>query len=56
MEAVGFGKTESDYSSTKKLKVQLDAVDQSTCVSKYSQLGIIKGQMCAGGEAGKDSW
>ena len=56
MEVVGFGKTETDFSSPRKLKVQIDGISHDTCTSKYSQVGIIYGQMCAGGEAGKDSW
>lgn len=45
LEAVGFGKTESEYSSARKLKVRLDAVSHDTCAQKYAQLGIIRGQV-----------
>lgn len=45
LEVVGFGKTENEYSSNIKLKVALDAVAQNSCVSKYSQIGIIEGQV-----------
>jgi len=55
LEVVGFGKTETENSSANKLKVTLNALSDQQCQAKYSHLGLIEGQLCAGGEAGKDS-
>lgn len=58
LEVAGFGKTENDNSSPVKLKVGLDAVNHQTCKSYYSRQNVQlqETQICAGGEAGKDSW
>lgn len=45
LEVVGFGKTENANSSPRKLKVELEAISEDKCRTKYSTLGIIKGQV-----------
>lgn len=45
LEVVGFGKTETENSSSNKLKVSLNALSDQQCQAKYSQLGLITGQV-----------
>lgn len=47
LEVVGFGKTEVENSSTRKLKVALKAVSDNQCRMKYNHLSIIQGQVCS---------
>jgi secreted trypsin-like serine protease len=56
LEVAGFGKTETEKSSSLKLKVRVDAYSTEECLRIYTQVPISNNQICAGGEAGKDSW
>ena len=53
----GWGKTETASGSNVKLKVTVPLVDMSACYAKYAERGayVGEGQICAGGERGKDS-
>lgn len=54
----GWGRTETRGQSNKKLKVEVGGVEQTVCKEKYQKLAkrvVIPSQLCAGGEAGKDS-
>lgn len=53
----GWGETETAYSSNMKLKVELDGVGLDTCnwVWRHKKNPITDKQICAGGEAGKDT-
>jgi secreted trypsin-like serine protease len=53
----GWGRTENKFESEVKLKVSVDLADQASCAEKYLGYGITlgAGQICAGGEKGKDS-
>uniref|UniRef100_A0A2M3Z9P7 CLIP domain-containing serine protease n=1 Tax=Anopheles braziliensis TaxID=58242 RepID=A0A2M3Z9P7_9DIPT len=53
----GWGQTETSSSSTKKLHLQVPIWDNDACAEAYTdvRLSIIPTQVCAGGEAGKDS-
>uniref|UniRef100_A0A1L8DQG0 CLIP domain-containing serine protease n=2 Tax=Nyssomyia neivai TaxID=330878 RepID=A0A1L8DQG0_9DIPT len=57
MDVAGWGRTELGRMSDVKLKVRVKGVDRDTCNSIYSQRNLVieKGQLCAGGEKGKDS-
>lgn len=53
----GWGKTENRSESNIKLKVKVPVKDLSTCSSTYSiaNVRLGSGQLCAGGEKGRDS-
>ncbi|XP_017777054.1 PREDICTED: serine protease easter-like isoform X2 [Nicrophorus vespilloides] len=53
----GWGKTESKSESDVKLKLKVPVKSNSECSSVYSaaRVNLGKGQMCAGGQKGKDS-
>lgn len=54
----GWGRTETREQNNKKLKVEVGGVDLVGCKEKYlksAKRQIISSQLCAGGEAGKDS-
>lgn len=53
----GWGKTEDKSESNVKLKVSLPIVDKNMCVATYKNAGVTlgQGQICAGGQRGKDS-
>ncbi|XP_063698021.1 CLIP domain-containing serine protease B4-like [Culicoides brevitarsis] len=54
----GWGRTETNFKSNKKLKVDLKGFNQRECAQKYRQRygsEINDSQLCAGGEEGKDS-
>lgn len=53
----GWGKTENKSSSDVKLKLALPLTDREQCLGAYRNAGISigYGQMCAGGQRGKDS-
>lgn len=53
----GWGKTESRSASNIKLKLRLPLVSQDRCDQTYSGAGVRLGfgQICAGGQRGKDS-
>lgn len=53
----GWGRTESRDQSDVKLQVNVPYVDNGRCNEAYQGLGVRigDGQMCAGGEQGKDS-
>jgi len=53
----GWGKTEHVSTATKKLKVDIDAYTNAKCQQVYQRSNnlIVDGQICAGGEAGRDS-
>lgn len=55
--AAGWGKTENTTASNVKLKVSLPAVEKEQCQTTYSNAGVNlgAGQICAGGQKGKDS-
>lgn len=55
--AAGWGKTENGSSSNIKLKVALPLVDKEQCKLTYGNAGVTLGygQICAGGQKGKDS-
>lgn len=55
--AAGWGKTESKSESEVKLKVGLPLTEMGACKQKYQSAGVRlgEGQLCAGGERGKDS-
>ncbi|XP_059611758.1 serine protease easter-like [Phlebotomus argentipes] len=57
MDVAGWGKTESVSASNVKLKVRVNGVSQDSCNSIYSRQNVVigQGQLCAGGEKGKDS-
>jgi secreted trypsin-like serine protease len=58
LEFSGFGKTETEKMSPLKKRVALGAYSTEACQRVYSQsnIQITDNQICAGGEAGKDSW
>ncbi|KAL0100211.1 hypothetical protein PUN28_019557 [Cardiocondyla obscurior] len=53
----GWGKTETLSASNVKLKLTLPLADQNQCDQTYSNAGVQlgHGQICAGGQKGKDS-
>lgn len=53
----GWGRTENRSSSDVKLKLSLSIADKEQCRVTYrtAKISVGYGQMCAGGEAGKDS-
>lgn len=53
----GWGYTENNVLSDTKLKVDVNGVNQGDCQEAYNQRRktIVDTQICAGGEAGKDS-
>ncbi|XP_076392709.1 uncharacterized protein LOC100882895 [Megachile rotundata] len=53
----GWGKTETGYSSNVKLKVSVPLVDEEQCKNRYNSVRVPLGfgQICAGGQSGKDS-
>lgn len=53
----GWGKTEKGYSSNIKLKVSVPLVGKQQCEERYRRAGVMLGfgQICAGGQRGKDS-
>lgn len=53
----GWGQTEERQSSPIKQKLGVPLASKSTCSSTFSTAGVTLGdsQICAGGEAGKDS-
>lgn len=53
----GWGKTETGYSSNVKLKVTVPLVDEQQCKGRYKSVNVPLGfgQICAGGQSGKDS-
>lgn len=53
----GWGKTETKSESNVKLKLALPLADSEACAQKYRNAGINlgEGQICAGGQRGKDS-
>jgi len=55
--SAGWGRTLRERQSSVKQKVDLPHVDQSTCATKYTTLGINidPSQVCAGGVYGKDT-
>ncbi|KOB66881.1 Uncharacterized protein OBRU01_15058, partial [Operophtera brumata] len=53
-EVAGWGLTEIKYNSPVLLKVSLPIIHNEECQQKYNGT-LIGGQICAGGEAGKDS-
>lgn len=55
--AAGWGKTENGSSSNIKLKVALPLTDKQQCQVTYGSAGVTLGygQICAGGQKGKDS-
>uniref|UniRef100_A0A182YKD7 Uncharacterized protein n=1 Tax=Anopheles stephensi TaxID=30069 RepID=A0A182YKD7_ANOST len=55
--AAGWGRTETNAASERKLKVQLSVRDLDNCSQVYRGIGVIlrATQLCAGGERGKDS-
>nr|XP_015836792.1 PREDICTED: uncharacterized protein LOC661375 [Tribolium castaneum] len=57
LTVVGWGVTENGSESNVKLKVQLPVTNTSECISVYQEYNISlgAGQICAGGEKGKDS-
>lgn len=57
MYVAGWGKTEFNSSSDFKLKLALPLTDKDDCGRTYDQVGIRLGfgQICAGGQKGKDS-
>lgn len=57
MYVAGWGKTEYNSSSDFKLKLALPLTDKNDCDRTYNQVGIRLGfgQICAGGQKGKDS-
>ncbi|KAL2722332.1 CLIP domain-containing serine protease 2-like [Vespula squamosa] len=57
MYVAGWGKTEFNSSSDFKLKLALPLTDKDDCDRTYNQVGIRLGfgQICAGGQKGKDS-
>ncbi|KAF7396204.1 hypothetical protein HZH66_007066 [Vespula vulgaris] len=57
MYVAGWGKTEFNSSSDLKLKLALPLTDKNDCDRTYDQVGIRLGfgQICAGGQKGKDS-
>ncbi|KAF2895319.1 hypothetical protein ILUMI_10857 [Ignelater luminosus] len=56
MTVAGWGKTESRSESNVKLKLNLQVKDNTHCQSVYrGRVNFGLGQLCAGGELGKDS-
>lgn len=57
LDVAGWGRTETARKSNIKLKVKIPVVDFLTCHSFYTTQGkqIIRRQICAGGEKGRDS-
>lgn len=57
MWVAGWGKTENKSESDVKLKVKVPVKSISECTPRYKQAGVklATGQICAGGEKGKDS-
>ncbi|CRK86963.1 CLUMA_CG003753, isoform A [Clunio marinus] len=57
LDVAGWGKTETSYTSDRKLKVAVAAYPNSKCQEVYSRSGltILDSQICAGGAPGKDS-
>ncbi|KAH0947924.1 hypothetical protein HN011_012040 [Eciton burchellii] len=57
LQVAGWGKTESRSSSNVKLKLSLPLVDQDQCNQVYGNVSVQLGygQICAGGQRGKDS-
>lgn len=55
--AAGWGKTENRTASNVKLKVSLPRVEKEQCQTTYANAGVNLGvgQICAGGQKGKDS-
>lgn len=53
----GWGRTENRVSSNVKLKLSLPLTDNIECAQTYSNAGVQlgQGQICAGGQRGKDS-
>jgi len=53
----GWGKTENRSESNIKLKLQVPVKSNSECSERYSiaRVDLGKGQVCAGGERGRDS-
>lgn len=53
----GWGKTQNSYKSDIKLKVTIPLVNKTVCAEQYEAafLYLGYGQVCAGGEKGKDS-
>ena len=57
LHVAGWGKTEFKSESPVKLKLSLNLADMSTCSQRYKNAGVNlgTGQICAGGQRGKDS-
>ncbi|KAL7024687.1 hypothetical protein ACKWTF_013168 [Chironomus riparius] len=57
LEVVGFGLTETGFTSPVKKKVELDGRTQAECQAQYNKAGvrIFEKHFCAGSENGKDS-
>ena len=59
MNVTGWGRTMETMKSDIKQKLGIVGVDQSKCQESYSTRSskrkLISSQICAGGEAGKDS-
>ena len=59
VQVAGWGKTEDNKKADSeiKLKVTLPLVEKAKCMNRYSSAGVNlgEGQICAGGEAGRDS-
>ncbi|XP_050590762.1 uncharacterized protein LOC126922324 [Bombus affinis] len=57
LSVAGWGKTENGSSSNIKLKLTLPIVDEVQCQMTYGNVGVALGygQICAGGQKGKDS-
>lgn len=53
----GWGKTETKSESNIKLKLSIPLADQQECHTRYNSAAVSlgKGQICAGGQRGKDS-
>ncbi|XP_055373766.1 serine protease easter-like [Condylostylus longicornis] len=57
MAISGWGRTETGYASTKKLKAKVDVVSLSSCNIVYSEYNVALNdrQICAGGSKGVDT-
>lgn len=57
LTVAGWGKTENGTNSQKMLKLDLSGVRRQACAEVYQRqnVNLGAGQMCAGGERGKDS-
>ncbi|XP_055630686.1 serine protease easter-like [Toxorhynchites rutilus septentrionalis] len=57
LHVAGWGRTATERFSNVKQKVRVDGVDLTSCneVYKEERVTLLDGQLCAGGETGKDS-